>query len=79
MRVTPQFAGTLRVRRLAIADFTNRSSEIFNVGNTPVGMSAGAQAAVTFTVDTTGAGTYMVEIVGDAGATGAYSVTVTSR
>ena len=41
-RVTPQFAGKLRVRRQAIADFTNRSSEIFNVGGTPVAMTAGA-------------------------------------
>jgi hypothetical protein len=82
LRVMPDFAGTLRVRKLnPNGDFSNRSSEIFNVGGTPVALTAGAMATLSFTIPadaTFGNGTYIVEVVADAGATGGYTVQLSS-
>jgi hypothetical protein len=82
VRVTPNFAGTLRIRKLnPNGDYTNRTSEIFNLAATPVALTAGAMTALSFTVPadaTFGDGTYLVEVAGDAGATGSYTVQLAS-
>lgn len=82
VRVTPAFAGTLRVRRLnPNGDWSNRTGEIFNVGGTPVAVAAGIESTLSFTIpnDTTfGSGSYIVELAADGGGSGAYSLRVSS-
>lgn len=82
VRVTPNFAGTVRVRKLnPNGDYTNRTSETFNLAGTPVAMTAGAMATLSFTIPadaTFGDGTYLVEVVADAGLTGGYTVQLAS-
>jgi PKD repeat protein len=80
LRVTPAFAGTLRVRKQnPNGDWSNRTGEIFNVGGTPVALAAGIETVLTFTIpdDTTfGSGSYVVEVAADAQATGSYTLRV---
>jgi PKD repeat protein len=82
VRVTPNFAGMLRVRKLnPNGDFTNRASEIFTIAGTPLTMTAGAMTTFNFTIPadaTFGNGTYLVEVEAAAGNTGGYTVQLTS-
>ncbi len=82
MRVTPNFAGALRVRKLnPNGDCTNRTSEIFNLAGTPLAMAAGAMTTPGFTIPadaTFGNGTYIVEVVAETGLIGGYTVQMTS-
>ncbi len=82
VRVLPAFNGTLRIRKLSPnGDFTNRASELLNLAGTPAALAANTMAALTFTIPadaTFGSGTYIVEVVADAGGTGSYTVQLTS-
>lgn len=82
VRVTAAFAGTVRVRkRSPNADFTARLNEMNNLGGTPLGFAAGVELAVPITIPNDaqfGNGVYIVEIVSEGTATGAYSVRVAS-
>jgi hypothetical protein len=82
LRVTPSFAGTPCIRKLnPNGDFTNRASELLNLAGTPAALAANTMAALTFTIPadaTFGSGTYIVEVVADAGGTGSYTVQLTS-
>lgn len=82
VRVMPGFAGTLRVRKLnPNGDFTNRAGEIFTLAGTPLAMAANALTTFAFAIPndaTFGSGTYLVEVVADAGLAGGYTVQLTS-
>jgi hypothetical protein len=81
VRVTAAFNGTVRVRKLnANGDFTNRGFQA-DLGGTPLALANGVERVVSFTIPTAapfGDGTYIIEIAGDAGATGGYTVRVAS-
>lgn len=82
LRITAQFAGTVRVRREASVpgDFATRTDTI-NLGATPLALAAGVERLVSFTIPSAaphGSGNYIVEIDGDADAGGAYSVSLAS-
>jgi hypothetical protein len=82
LRVTPAFAGTLRVRKLnPNGDWSSRTGEILNVGGTPVALAAGAEAVLGFTIPADasfGTGSYIVELAADGGGSGAYSLRIAS-
>jgi PKD repeat protein len=86
VRVTAAFAGTVRVRKLVgvAQDFTARTDPpfgVFNLGGTPLALTANTERAVTFTIPndaTFGNGTYIVEVAADGAATGSYTVLLTS-
>lgn len=81
LRVTPAFAGTLRVHKLnPNGDWTNRS-DFLALAGTPRALAAGVETVLSFTVPddaTFGSGSYIVEIVGEADATGSYSLRLQS-
>jgi hypothetical protein len=85
VRVNGAFAGSVRVRKLALSgDPTQRlGSGSFedNVGGTPLPLSAGVERVVTFTIPnnaTFGTGTYIIEVDGTDDAAGAFTVSVAS-
>jgi hypothetical protein len=82
LRVTPAFAGTLRVRKQnSTGDWSHRVSEIFNVGGTPVALAAGVETVLAFTIPddaTFGSGTYIVEVAADGAGSGAYTLQIDS-
>lgn len=81
VRVNAAFAGTVRVRKLnPNGDFTNRGF-MADLGGTPLTFANGVERVVSFTIPNDagfGSGTYIVEVVADANATGDYTVRVTS-
>lgn len=82
LRVTPGFAGTLRVRKQSPdGNWSARASEIFNVGGTPVPMAANVETVLPFTIPTGatfGSGTYIVELDADGAGSGAYTLHIAS-
>jgi hypothetical protein len=74
--------GTWRARKLKpTGDYTNRSSEIFNLAGTPVAMAAGAMTTPGFTIPadaTFGNDTCIVEVVAETGRIGGHTVPMTS-
>lgn len=80
-----QFAGTLRVHKLAPnGNWSARSDPPFGTLNVigPTAMAAGGQLSVDFTVNAAapfGAGSYVVEIDADEDASGAFHVEITSN
>jgi hypothetical protein len=85
VRVTAGFAGSIRVRKLPPnGDPTAQTDPPFssnNVGGTPLGLSAGVERVVAFTIPSDsahGSGTYVIEVDADGDATGSYSLTLSS-
>ena len=82
VRVTAAFNGVLRVRKLnPSGNFADRTGELLNVGGTPLALDAGVERSVAFTIPAAapfGSGTYIVEVAGNANATGNYSAQVVS-
>ncbi|WP_164886745.1 PKD domain-containing protein [Piscinibacter defluvii] len=79
--VTPQFAGTLRVRKLnPNGDWTNRT-DVFTLAGMPVALASGSPATVNFTIPadaTFGSGSYVVELAGEGTASGAWTMQIDS-
>ena len=79
------FAGSVRVRKVPPnGDVTARADPPFsdaNLGGTPLGLSAGVERTVAFTIPNDashGSGTYVVEIDGNGDEAGSYTLSVTS-
>jgi hypothetical protein len=85
VKVTAAFAGSVRVRKVPPAgDVTARADPPFsdaNLGGTPLGLTAGVERTVTFTIPSDaqhGSGTYIVEIDANGDEAGNYTVSLTS-
>ncbi|MEO5882689.1 MAG: hypothetical protein ABIQ06_09775 [Caldimonas sp.] len=80
VRVTAAFAGSVRVYKIStLGDATIRTAA--TVGATPLGLAAGVERVVAFTIPVPaphGSGPYVIEIDGDGDNAGAYSVSLTS-
>lgn len=81
LRVTPQFAGALRVRKLVQPEDWTSRTDVFTLPGMPAALAAGSPATVNFTIPadaTFGSGSYVVELAGEGNATGAWTMQLAS-
>ena len=80
VRVTAAFAGSVRVYKISTSgDVTIRTAA--TLGGTPLGLVAGSERVVAFTIPTAaplGSGNYIVEVDGDGDAAGSYTLSLSS-
>ncbi|HSW26585.1 MAG TPA: hypothetical protein VLJ62_27780, partial [Burkholderiaceae bacterium] len=81
LRTTAAFAGTVRVRKLVVADQWAGRNWPQTIPGMPVALSAGVQSVFGFTIPSDlnfGSGTYVVEVAPDPAATGGHTMQLSS-